>query len=140
MSNTGMSETDQLISDWLDAKAKKAELEARERDLRERVIAAHFNEPNELAEGTHTHKLAHGWALKVESKRNRKLTIEPSEVPRLIETLEKGWGATDVIRTKYELGIKAYRELPNDARAVVNRTIETTHATPTLELVEPKKK
>lgn len=136
-----MSEIDQLIMQWRDVKEAAQSATSLERQLRERLVFLLYGAPDDQPEGTKTHKLGHGYALKATFGRNRKVTGTAEEIADIRDSLFKlGCDEADaVFRRKFELSVGTYKQLSEPARALVNRVILTGPATPTLELVEPKK-
>lgn len=140
-----MSETFEQYVDRWDAlkgriaklKAELAPLNAEEMTMR-RAIAASVEQAmgDGWKEGTNTFPLADGRKLKINNKIDRK--IEMGEVEATRELYRQLNSTTvnfaDLLRTKYELEIKPFRQLDDAAAKVVSRMVVSKAAAPEVSL------
>ncbi len=129
-----------LLADWYDASAKVASiakpLVERERVLRAMVARELFPSPVEGSKNKL--EIQDGWGIQLTHKLERKVLEPQLELSR--EELEKARVNVDaIIRRPPELNVKAYRELSEEQRLLVDRLIlEIKPSSPQLEVVKPK--
>ena len=132
-----LNEIQGLLAEWEKAKAAvpaAALVISREQDLRKKVIATVFPEP---AEGVNKFDLANGWALKATCPVTR--TVDDAAFDLLRPKLaELGVIADTLVKTKLSLETKAYRNLSDATRALVDEALTIKPGSYTLELVPPK--
>ena len=132
-----IDEIQNLLAEWEKAKAAvpaAALVISREQDLRKKVIANVFPEP---AEGVNKFDLANGWALKATCPVTR--TVDDAAFDLLRPKLaELGVIADTLVKTKLSLETKAYRNLSDATRALVDEALTIKPGSYTLELVPPK--
>ena len=132
-----LDEIQGLLAEWEKAKAAvpaAALVISREQDLRKKVIATAFPEP---AEGVNKFDLANGWALKATCPVTR--TVDDAAFDLLRPKLaELGVIADTLVKTKLSLETKAYRNLSDATRALVDEALTIKPGSYTLELVPPK--
>lgn len=132
-----IDEIQNLLAEWEKAKAAvpaAAQVIAREQELRKKVIATVFPEP---AEGVNKFDLANGWVLKATCPVTR--TVDDAAFDLLRPKLaELGVIADILVKTKLSLETKAYRNLSDATRALVDEALTIKPGSYTLELVPPK--
>ena len=132
-----IDEIQNLLAEWEKTKAAvpaAAQVIAREQDLRKKVIAAVFPAPSE---GVNKLDLANGWALKATCPVTR--TVDDAAFDLLRPKLaELGVIADTLVKTKLSLETKAYRNLSDATRALVDEALTIKPGSYTLELVPPK--
>lgn len=106
-------------------------MQAEERALREGLFNGTFPAPRE---GTNEYTLPDGRIVKGTFKLNRSLNED--ELKGVLKQL--GWKKADApVRTKTELDLTRYRELPDETRAIFDTALEIKPGLPTLEVVTP---
>ncbi len=137
MTTPSLTEIQQLLADWEAAKKEvpaAALVISREQDLRKKVIATVFPAPSE---GVNKFDLANGWALKATCPVTR--TVDDAAFDLLRPKLaELGVIADTLVKTKLSLETKAYRNLSDATRALVDEALTIKPGSYTLELVPPK--
>ena len=132
-----IDEIQNLLAEWEQAKAAvpaAALVISREQDLRKKVIANVFPAPSE---GVNKLDLANGWALKATCPVTR--TVDDAAFDLLRPKLaELGVIADTLVKTKLSLETKAYRNLSDATRALVDEALTIKPGSYTLELVPPK--
>ena len=132
-----IDEIQNLLAEWEKAKAAvpaAALVISREQDLRKKVIATVFPAPSE---GANKFDLANGWALKATCPVTR--TVDDAAFDLLRPKLaELGVIADTLVKTKLSLETKAYRNLSDATRALVDEALTIKPGSYTLELVPPK--
>ena len=132
-----IDEIQNLLAEWEKAKAAvpaAALVISREQDLRKKVIATVFPAPSE---GVNKLDLANGWALKATCPVTR--TVDDAAFDLLRPKLaELGVIADTLVKTKLSLETKAYRNLSDATRALVDEALTIKPGSYTLELVPPK--
>ena len=108
-----------------------------EMDMRLRLFAGAFAAPKE---GTNTHRLPDGREIKGQYKINR--YIDEAALPVTLQALrEHGVANTDVlVRYKPELAKREWNSLSDEAKLMFSPAIIATPATPSLEVVIPKRR
>ena len=132
-----IDEIQNLLAEWEKAKAAvpaAALVISREQDLRKKVIATVFPEPSE---GVNKFDLANGWTLKATCPVTR--TVDDAAFDLLRPKLaELGVIADTLVKTKLSLETKAYRNLSDATRALVDEALTIKPGSYTLELAPPK--
>lgn len=125
-----------LLRQWQDVSQAVKELTQQERALREQLFAGTFPSPEE---GVNKYELPDGRVVKGTYKLTRKLDVEKLEAA-VNDTSVSAEVAQKVVRIKYELDLKAFKDLPDIARNAleVQQIVTTAPALPTLEIVNPK--
>jgi hypothetical protein len=122
------------MRNWM-ALAKEKEAKLRQ-SIADRIFGTMRLPTGAFPEGT-VHTMAEGstynYKATLETKWNRTLLEELITVTMQEAglTLEE---QSELLRRKYELGVKAYKELPADKRAVVDKMVVTKQGAITLEL------
>lgn len=127
--------TPEDLNIWYELIKQVAALAEQEMMLRKKIFATYFKDPKE---GTNTAPLNAGWVLKATHKINRKVLI--AELTTLTPELQAaGIVVEDVIKSKPELSVSAYKALDDAKRALFDRCLEIKPGSPALEIVLPKK-
>ena len=106
-----------------------------EMQLRKAIFARVFPAPTE---GTNKADLTDGWVIKATYKIDRK--FDEAALPAVLEALKPLNVAVDsLVRYKPELVITFYKALPVAAKTLLDQALTSKPASPTLELVPPKK-
>lgn len=127
------------IDEWTKLKDWLAIAKAREAELRAKIAAAMFEKlPNgTFPEGTST-KLVAGSASNYSGKLSAKLIRDIQEellIPTLTEANLTPDEAKGLIRGKPELGLVAYRNLPESKRTIIDRMLVVKPGSITLEVI-----
>lgn len=116
---------------------KKAELDKLKADevkLRKHLFGEFFREPRE---GVNSVPLANGWVLKGTHKLNRKVDESALAV------VAKKKGMPDIIKAvvdyKPALSLRAYKQLPEDKRKVLDNALIIKDSPPALSIELPKR-
>lgn len=122
------------IEEWNNLKAWLVKGKVREMELRTYIAARMFaKEPNgHFKEGT-SNTAAAGFKAKLEAKLIRTI-LEELMIPTLTEANLTAEEAKGLIRGKPELGIAAYKALPEEKRAIIDKMIAVKPGTIDLEL------
>lgn len=155
-----VEERNSLIRSWRVAKTDRQTVEARELELRNNVSKVLFPTPKK---GTQRFNLGDGYAVKLVYKLNFKLgdaertnaagdkipvNVQVEELMDEIEKLgnEGAFLVDRLIKTKYELSESEYAKLDESnpthkaIKAMIDKLLTITPATPALEFEEPKPK
>lgn len=131
------------LTEWHAAAAELAAakpLADKEMALRKEVMALYFPTP---VEGVNNAPLAAGWTLKATHKLDRK--IDNAALPTVRQQLREQFqiNPDNLFRTKYELETAQYKALKAinaEAFTLLETALIIKPASPTIELVAPKKK
>lgn len=119
-----------LVCKWYEAKQELAAMQAKERLLRDSVFAEYFPDPKE---GTNNVTLGTGDVLTAVYPMNRK--IDKAVFSGLQEALREANVDTDqVIETKLELKVGAYRKLSEEQLKVMDQCITMTPGSPQVSI------
>lgn len=136
---------DKLLA-WDHAKKALDAAKALESSLRQEVLKDFydFGGESDLREGTENLELGNGYKLKATFKLSRKLENkngETSEALRAIAEIFEGGKlyAERLVKWSPELSVSEYKKLPTNIREVIDSALTSKAATPSLEIVEPKK-
>ncbi len=131
------TEQDQLLATWQAASLELKELKDKEMKLRKEVLTSFFPDGKI---GTNTMELGNDWKLKGVYKLNYK--YDESVLDQVLEELrdEFSIATDDLVRIKKEPSMTAVKKLNDEQRLKLEEALITTPGTPSLELVEPKKK
>lgn len=135
---------DKLLA-WDHAKKALDAAKSAEASLRKEVLKDFydFGGESDLREGTENLELGNGYRLKATFKLSRKLenkNHETEEALAQIATFENGiLYAERLVKWSPELSVSEYKKLPENVRAVIDACVTSKAATPSLEIVEPKK-
>jgi len=126
-----------VLDAWEQVSNLLSEIKDREMDMRLRLFAGAFANPKE---GTNTHRLPDGREIKGQYKVNR--YIDEAALPSTLQALrEHGVANTDVlVRYKPELAKREWNSLSDEAKLMFSPAIIATPATPSLEVVIPKRR
>lgn len=116
------------IDRWHNLTVAISNLQAQEKALRESLFAGTFTAPTE---GVNSFPLPDGRVLKGTYKLNR--TVDQTGAAALPKKLRDA-----AFKSKLELVLKNYRDLPEEDRKVVDGVITTKPGLPALELVPAK--
>lgn len=126
-----------MLDAWEQVSLLQAQIKECEMDMRLRLFAGAFANPKE---GTNTHLLPDGRAIKGQHKINR--YIDEAALPATLAALrERGVANTDkLVRFKPELAKSEWNTLSDEMKLIFSPAIIATPATPSLEVVIPKKR
>lgn len=133
------------LVEWDRANKALKEMKVLEAKLRSEVLGElyDFGGESDLREGTENLELGNGYKLKATFKLSRKLenkNHETEEALAQIATFENGiLYAERLVKWSPELSVSEYKKLPENVRAVIDTCVTSKAATPSLEIVEPKK-
>lgn len=123
------------LNEWEQLTKDLALMSQREKELRQRIFDACFDDPKE---GTNKKPLKGGYVLNAQYKLNR--TIDAAQLPAVRELLEKENVSFDsVFKFKPDLVTSGYKALTGNAKTVVDMALTIKPGLPTLEIVLPKK-
>ena len=131
------AERDTLILQWRAAKSSAVAAVEKEMNLRLAIVEKTFD-PDKV-KGTENIELGQGWKLKAVKKQNYNLKGSQQE----IVTALSGMSAEiqkRLVKWSPKLSLTEYKLLEEKDLAAIDKVVVVTPATPTLELVEPKKK
>lgn len=132
-----MTNRDEIIMRWQEAKNGLDAAKALEADLRKQVIEMNFN-PDVDAEGTKNIDLGNDYKLKAVFKQTR--TLDQKKISGVLDRI----GAKDpeiacrLVKWKASLVKSEYDHLPPDIKRQVDNILTVKPGSPTLTLVEPK--
>lgn len=136
---------DKLLA-WDNAKKALEAAKATESALRQEVLKDFysFGGESDLREGTENLELGNGYRLKAVFKLSRKLENKNGETSKALfaiaENFEGGKLYTErLVKWSPDLSVSEYEKLPAEIRAVIDECVTSKAATPSLEIVEPKK-
>lgn len=135
---------DKLLA-WDHAKKALDAAKALESSLRQEVLKDFydFGGESDLREGTENLELGNGYKLKATFKLSRKLENKNGETENAlaqIANFENGiLYAERLVKWSPELSVSEYKKLPTNIREVIDACVTSKAATPSLEIVEPKK-
>lgn len=126
-----------MLDTWEKVALLQAQIKEAEMEMRLRLFQGAFANPKE---GTNTHVLPDGRAIKGQFKVNR--YIDEAALPSTLQALrEHGVANTDaLVRYKPELAKSEWNSLSDEARLMFSPAIVATPGTPSLEIVIPKKR
>lgn len=126
-----------MLDAWEQISLLQAQIKEAEMNMRLRLFQGAFANPKE---GTNTHNLPDGRAIKGQFKVNR--YIDEAALPATLAALrEHGVANTDaLVRYKPELAKSEWNSLSDEARLMFSPAIVATPGTPSLEVVIPKKR
>lgn len=128
--------TDALVAEWATADLALDTAKKREKDLREQVVEALFAD---APIGTNNHELPTGDTLACMKKLNYKLDAETTANAQTAVAFLIGHELTKrLVKWKPELSLSEYKKLPDNARAIIDKVLTITPATPSLELKTKK--
>jgi hypothetical protein len=127
--------TQEEMNLWFELTQKLSDIKAAEMELRKKIFAAYFTNPNE---GTNTHPLSDGWVLKGQYKIDRKVD---EAVLTTLSTVFKDHKIVvkDLVTYKPELNIRAYRDLDEEQQKLFNQALVIKPGSPAMEIVKPKR-
>ena len=136
---------DKLVQ-WDAAKKALKAAQALESSLRSEVLQElyGFGGESDLREGTENLELGNGYKLKAVFKVSRKLENKNGETSEALRNIAMDFEggklyAERLVKWSPELSVSEYKKLPDDIRAVIDACVTSKAATPSLEIVEPKK-
>lgn len=117
----------ELLFNWYNKQQELKKLQASEKAMRDTVVSVFF--PEGMKEGTNNFKLSTGDVLSVVNPMNRK--VDKAVFSSIIEQMiEKGIDVNEVVETKVELKVGAYRKLTVEQLAVMDECITMTQGSP----------
>lgn len=125
-----------LLDAWKQAKEQLDFWKKLEGQYREDLVTALFKD---APIGTNNHELPTGETLSCVKKLNYKL--DPDTTPIAQQSIYGIIGpdlARRLVKWKPELSLSEYKKLPDNARAIIDKVLTITPATPSLELKEKK--
>lgn len=136
---------DKLLA-WDHAKKALDAAKALEASLRQEVLKDFydFGGESDLREGTENLELGNGYKLKATFKLSRKLENKNGETSKALFAIAENFEggklyAERLVKWSPELSVSEYKKLPAEIRAVIDECLTSKAATPSLEIVEPKK-
>ena len=135
---------DKLLA-WDHAKKALDAAKVLESSLRQEVLKDFydFGGDSDLREGTENLELGNGYKLKATFKLSRKLENKNGETQNALDKIanfENGiLYAERLVKWSPELSVSEYKKLPTEIRQVIDSCVTSKAATPSLEIVEPKK-
>lgn len=135
----------QLVGEWYKAKRDLAEAQARERMLRERVVADLFEYgEGELREKTERFGMPGGYSLKATFSIRHGFSSR-EDVRAALDEIETMGDlgrelAERLVRWTPELSLSEYKKAPDAMRDILARVVVAKPALPSLELDPPKAK
>jgi hypothetical protein len=131
MSEVKVKATD-LVSRWERAKSALDAAKKLERELREEIVAEHFQQNST---GTHHFDTPDGRDLVCVKKLNYRMDkATTAQAQTEIAAIIGNELAGRLVNWKPDLSLKEYGQLPDAARTIIDRALTITPATPTLEL------
>lgn len=126
-----------MLDAWEQVAQLQSQIKEAELSMRLRLFQGAFANPKE---GTNTHNLPDGRAIKGQFKVNR--YIDEAALPVTLDALRKhGVANTDaLVRYKPELAKSEWNTLSDEAKLMFSPAIVATPGTPSLEVVIPKRK
>lgn len=126
-----------MLDAWEQVSLLQAQIKEAEMGMRLRLFQGAFANPKE---GTNTHLLPDGRAIKGQYKINR--YIDEAALPATLDALRKhGVANTDaLVRFKPELAKSEWNTLSDEAKLMFSPAVVATPGTPSLEVVIPKKR
>ena len=123
-----MSDYYENLERWQELSATIKKLKGEERALREALFKGTFPDPEE---GTNKHELPDGRIVKGVFKINRRvIEDEITSVPKALR--EK------VFKVKHSLQTRAYRDLTDNQKQIVDAVLKISPGLPSLDVVEPE--
>lgn len=120
---------------WFTVSKELGKLKAEEQLLRMKIFNGKFPDAKE---GTNSFDLPDGYCLKGKRVINR--TVDDAAFKSSIEDLAKAGIRTDeIVKFKPELVTKAYRELTEEQRTLMDCVLIIKDGMPGLEIVKPKR-
>lgn len=131
---------DQVLAQWLEAKAALEGAKEREMSLRKEAVAM-FADPA-IKEATQVIPLANGYKLK--AKFPLSYSLDQSLIDQAVEDLENydefgKFVADRLVKYKADISITEYKALSDAHKKIIDKVLTIKDAAPTLELVEPLK-
>ena len=133
------------LTAWYQAKKALEAAKITEASLRSEVLRElyDFGGDSDLREGTENLELGNDYKLKAVFKISRKLENKNGETQIAVDkiaAMENGLiYAERLVKWSPELSVSEYKKLPDNIRAVIDECLTSKAATPSLEIVEPKK-
>lgn len=126
-----------MLDAWEQVAQLQSQIKEAELSMRLRLFQGAFANPKE---GTNTHMLPDGRAIKGQYKVNR--YIDEAALPATLAALrERGVANTDaLVRYKPELAKREWNSLSEEAKLMFSPAVVSTPGTPSLEVVIPKKR
>lgn len=126
-----------MLDAWEQIAQLQSQIKEQELTMRLRLFQGAFADPKE---GTNTHMLPDGRAIKGQFKVNR--YIDEAALPATLQALrEHGVANTDaLVRYKPELAKREWNALSEEAKLMFSPAVIATPGTPSLEVVIPKKR
>ena len=124
------------LTEWQTIPEQIAQLQRREKQLREELFTSAFPAPKE---GTNNAALPGGWRFKGVYKINR--SIDKAALPAVLDAIRKvGFNPDPLIEYKPELVEKEYKTLPDNIRHMFDTALTIKPGLPQVELVAPTTK
>lgn len=131
--------TQEEINEWYnlckEIEAFKEAKIVREMELRKKIFGFFFQEPKE---GVNDYPMTGGYVMKGTYKIERKLKVELLSA-HSEELHEAELPMKDLIKLVPTLVLAAYKKLREDQQKLFDKVLETKPASPSLEIVKPKK-
>lgn len=145
---------DDALLEWLNLRQQKASLDAKEFELRQRIVREAGFDVKKL-EGSESVEIGKGYKLKVVKVQNYTLTNEHGETSALLDAIgidmERADLAVGLVKWKPDMSTKTYKELLDAIKDSEAKGVEKTRSAlakaltvkpgaPQLELVAPEVK
>lgn len=128
---------DSIVMKWNDAKKRLDAIKAEENELRQQVFEMAQFKPRTT--GVQTLELGHGYQLKGEVKKKYKLDNTDDRLWDILGQIGKPELTKELVKWKPELKLTFYKTLNDEDKALIDSSLTTDFATPTIKLIEPKK-
>lgn len=136
---------DKLLSDWKEAAALLAKIKLAENEMRKQVVEAFSSEAAPGHSGTENIDIGWGHILKIVHGLNYKLDTadDSAATMKALEKIEKSMVGGSIIaerlvKWKPELSVSEYKLLSPANKAIIDKVLTITDATPQVSLVSPK--
>lgn len=131
----------QLLKRWEDVKAAAAKLQAEERELRDKIVEM-VTDPQKKS-GTINFDLGNGYKCKI--VKGLRYNLDKDGVNDALDAIERTGPEGKLISdrlVKFEprLSITEYNQLPLNMKAIIDKVITISDASPTVEIVAPDSK
>lgn len=132
-----VSKRDAALKEWTEAKAALVTATTRERAARATLIEIASDIADPMATGTENVEFSTG-KLKIVRALNYKFTTDNDGIDAVLDAIEKSMEGGNVIaerlvKWKGELSLSEYKLLSADNKARIDRILEATPATPSVE-------
>lgn len=137
-----ISNRDALLTSWKNAKDALTTATLAERELRSQVIAAFSETNDEMYSGTESIDIGFGYDLKI--VHNLKYTLDNSndfeKTDKALDEIEAALGdigeliVDRLVKRKLEISVSEYKELPPEAKKIIDRVLTIKPASKSVEI------